>query len=154
MLTEKDLSWKKDHERHNNHHSKRERDQSYAASPPKKGTATVHAARAEKPATKNDENEQQHHDAYNPYRDGLVEREHVIKNDKYEHNDGEEKTGFPRRLVAKKTCGELHKPRIDDQTHRYENEPWDDHTRSSSNDNEVSRDYRRATEFKRMVTYS
>src|SRR5207247_10311226 len=138
VFTEEDLSWKNDRERHNNHHSKRERNQPYTAAPPKKGTAAVHAARAEKPATQNDENEQQHHDVYSPYRDGLVEREHVIKNDKYEHNDGEEKTGHPRRLVAKKTCGDLHKPRIGDQTHRYENEQWDDHKRSSYNETKLS----------------
>ena len=99
---------------------------------PRRIPRAVHAARSEKPAAQNDENQQQHQDVYNPYRDGLVEREHVIKNDKYEHNDSEEKTGHPRHLVAKKTCGELHKPRIGDQTHRYENEPWDDHKRRSS----------------------
>lgn len=92
VFTEKDLSRKNDRERHNNHHSKRERDQPYAAAPPKKDTPAFHAARAEKPATQNEENEQQYQDVYNPYRHGPVEREHVIKNEKYEHNDSEEKT--------------------------------------------------------------
>jgi len=114
VCAEKKLSRKHDRERHNNHHSKRGRDQPHAAAPPKNGTAAVHAALSEKPATQNDETEQQQHGVNNPYRHGLVEREHVIKNDKYEHNDGEKKTGLPRHLVAKKTCGELHKPRVGD----------------------------------------
>jgi hypothetical protein len=61
VFAEKNLSRKNDRERRNNHHSKRERDQPHAAAPPKKGTAAVHAARSEKPATQNDENEQQQH---------------------------------------------------------------------------------------------
>src|SRR5262249_5836520 len=127
MFSEKDLSWKNDRERHNNHHGKRERDQPYPASPSKTRTAAVHAARAEKPATQNDENEQQHHSVYNPYRHGLVEREHVIKNDKYERNAGEKETGLPPHCVAKKPCSKLHKRRIGNQTHCYESEPWEDH---------------------------
>ncbi|PYL58145.1 MAG: hypothetical protein DMF31_09605 [Verrucomicrobia bacterium] len=94
---------------------------------PKKITAAVHAARAEKPATKNDENEQQRHGAYNPYRHGLIEREHMIKNKKGEHNDGKKGTGLPRHCVAKKTSGELHKPGAGGRTHRYESKPRDDH---------------------------
>jgi len=110
VFAEKNLNRKNDRERHNTHRSKRDRDQPYAAAPPKNGTAAIQGARPEKPATQNDENEEQHHGLYNPYSDGLVEREHVIKNDKYEHNDGEKETGLPLHPVAKKTCGDLHKP--------------------------------------------
>ena len=111
MFAEKDLSWKNDRERHNSHHSKSERHQPYPASPTQEDYRCGSCrARAEKPATQNDENEQQHHGAYNPYRHGLIEREHMIKNKKGEHNDGKKGTGLPRHCVAKKTSGELHKP--------------------------------------------
>jgi hypothetical protein len=138
VFTEKDLSWKSDREHHNNHDSKRQCNQPYAAAPSNKGTVAVHATRAEKPATQNEENEQQHHDMCHSYRGGPGECEHVIKKEKYEHNGGEKKTGLPRHLVAKKTCGELHEPRIGDQTHRYENQPWDDHKQGNSNETEMS----------------
>jgi hypothetical protein len=114
MFAKKNLDLENDRDRHSNHHSKRDRDQPYAAAPPKDGTAAIHAAYAEKPTTQNEENEEQHYRVNNPYSHRLVECEHVIKNDKYEHNDGEKETGLPRYLVAKKTCGDLHKPCIDD----------------------------------------
>src|SRR6478736_9733047 len=67
----------------------------------------------------------------NPYGHGLAEDEHMIKNDGDQHNAGEKETELPRHGVAEKTCGELQKPRVGNETHCNENELWDDHTRSS-----------------------
>jgi len=64
----------------------------------------------------------------NPYRHGLAEGEQMITNDKDQHNCGEKETGLPRYAVAKKTCGELQKRRVGDETHCNENDPWDNHT--------------------------
>ena len=82
MITEKNLSRNNDRERYHKHHCKCQRHQPYAAGPPKNCTAAVCAAPAEKPATQNNETEQQHHAVSNPYRHGLAEDEQVIKNDK------------------------------------------------------------------------
>src|SRR4029077_20780545 len=98
---------------------------------PRTVTAAVCAAPAEKPATQNYQTEQQHHAVSNPYRHGLAEDQHMLKNDKDQHDGREKKTGLPRHAVAKKTFSELQKPSIGNETHSDKNEPWDDHKRSS-----------------------
>src|SRR2546423_14577802 len=102
-----------------------------------------------KPATQNAENEQQHHDMCHSYWSGPGECEQAIKKDKYENNSGEKKTRFPRHLVANKMCGELHEPRIGDQTHRYQTQPWDDHKQNNSKEKKMS--YRERERASRQV---
>jgi hypothetical protein len=51
----------------------------------------------------------------------------MMKNDSHHHNAREQKTDLPRHAVAKKPRGKLHKPRIDQESHRNENEPRDNH---------------------------
>src|SRR5262245_3671651 len=112
MLAEKNLNGNNNCEGYNNHHGKCQRHQPYAPAPPKKSTAAGRASVAEKPATKGEKTEQQHYDVSNPYRHRLTQREHVIKNDHCEHDNGENETGSPRHAVATNTRGKLHKPRV------------------------------------------
>jgi hypothetical protein len=127
VLAEKNLSWKDNCERHNNHHTDGQSYQSNAAAPPEECTGTVRAATAKKPATQNDETKEQQYAVSNPYRAGLANVEHVHKNEKQEHNNREEETGLPGNPVAKNPSGKLHKTSVNGKTDCYENEPWNNH---------------------------
>jgi hypothetical protein len=142
MIAEKNLSRKNDRERHNNHHCKRQRHQPYAAGPSKNCTAAICATPPEKPATQNYKTEQEHRAVSNPYRYGLAEGEHMIKNDKDQHNAREKKTGLPQDAVAKKTGSELQKSRVGNENHCHKNEPWNDHKRMCRSPSNETQDQR------------
>src|SRR6516162_3742167 len=85
LFAEKNLNQNNDYECHNNYHCKCQCHQPQATGPPKKCTAAISAAAAEKPATQKYETDQQHRAVSNPYRHGLTDNEDMINNDGDQH---------------------------------------------------------------------